>query len=72
MMRFGRAAECAGLGFKAADALHVAAAEALRAGVLLTCDDRMLKAGVRTAKRLQVVIATPLTWLEEQNNDANA
>ena len=66
-----RATECESMGFKAADAVHVAAAETLRAGVLLTCDDRMLKAGVRNSERLHVVIANPLSWLEEQKNDSN-
>ena len=60
------------MGFKPADAVHVAAAEALQSDVLLTCDDRMLKAGTRNRLRLQVSIANPLSWLEEQDNDPNA
>src|SRR5438105_12201433 len=37
---FNRAAVLERLGFKAADALHVAAAEAGQADALLSCDDR--------------------------------
>ena len=68
---WSRAQECTAPGFKPADAVHVAAAEALQADVLLTCDDRMLKAGTRNRTRLHVRIANPLSWLEEQDNDAN-
>jgi hypothetical protein len=60
------------LGFKPADALHVAAAEAMRADVLLTCDDRMVKTGRRNRSRLRVIIANPLAWLKEQDHDTNA
>lgn len=56
-----------GLGFKPADALHVAAAEAGQADVLLTCDDRLLRRGRRFRARLRVDIANPLTWLQEQD-----
>lgn len=62
-----RAMECQDMGLKPADAVHVAAAEAMQADVLLTCDDRMLKTGVRNRKRLHVRIANPLSWLEEQD-----
>jgi predicted nucleic acid-binding protein len=64
---WSRATECEAMGFKPADAAHVAAAEALRADVLLTCDDRMLKTGTKNRARLRVAIANPLSWLEEQN-----
>lgn len=69
---WSRAAECQEMGFKPADAVHVAAAEAMRADVLLTCDDRMFRAGRRNRSRLRVRIANPLSWLEEQDNDPNA
>lgn len=39
---FRRAAALERWGIKPADALHVAAAESLRADVLLTCDDKFL------------------------------
>lgn len=66
---FARAKELEHHGFKAADALHVAAAEALKADLLLTCDDRLCRAAARKAARLAVVVANPLDWLKE-NPDA--
>ena len=44
---FARAAALEALGFKPADALHVAAAEVAHADVLLTCDDRLCRLGKR-------------------------
>jgi hypothetical protein len=44
---FARAAELERLGFQPADALHVAAAEALGADVLLSCEDRPLREQVQ-------------------------
>ncbi len=69
---WSRAMKCQAMGFKPADAVHVAAAEAMQADVLLTCDDRMLKAGARNRTQLQVNITNPISWLEEQDNDSNA
>ncbi len=69
---WSRAMECADMGFKPADAVHVAAAETMHADVLLTCDDRMLNAEARNRARLHVSIANPLSWLKEQDNDSNA
>jgi len=69
---WARADECQMMGFKAADAVHVAAAEAGGADVLLTCDDRMLRAGRRNRSRLRVRIENPLKWLEEQGDDADS
>jgi predicted nucleic acid-binding protein len=68
---FGRARELTALGLKAADAVHVAAAESLPVEVLLTCDDRLLKRCVRLADQIHVRVANPLTWLEEQNRAPN-
>lgn len=62
---FTRAESLEGLGFKAADALHVAAAEEAGADVLLSCDDRFCRTGQRHRKRLRVAIQNPLTWLTE-------
>jgi predicted nucleic acid-binding protein len=42
--QFARAEELGSYGFKPADAMHVAAAEALKVEVLLTCDDRLCRA----------------------------
>ncbi|MCH7526202.1 MAG: PIN domain-containing protein, partial [Planctomycetes bacterium] len=66
---FRRAAALEQLGFKAADALHVAAAESLRADVLLSCDDRLCRRGKRFRSELAVRVADPLSWLKE-NVDA--
>jgi predicted nucleic acid-binding protein len=65
---FERAQQLEKLGFKAADAVHVAAAEECRAEVLLSCDDRLCKLAKRHEKRLRVAVANPLTWLQEQKH----
>lgn len=62
---FERAAALEGLGFKAADAVHVAASETLEVDVLLTCDDRMLRAATRNRRHLEVRVENPLRWLTE-------
>jgi hypothetical protein len=62
---FARGAALELLGFKPADALHVAAAEEAGADVLLSCDDRFCRAAQRHAKRLRVVVQNPLPWLNE-------
>ncbi len=68
---WSRAKECETMGFKPADAVHVAAAEVIRADVLLTCDDRMLRTGIGNQEILRVRVANPLSWLKEQADDAN-
>jgi len=67
-----RSAELGTMGFKAADAMHVAAAEAARAGVFLTCDDRLNRCAQRNRRQLRVQVANPLEWLKEvaDGNDA--
>jgi len=67
---FRRAGTLERLGFKAADAVHVAAAEAGTAHVLLTCDDRMLRRARRIKRQLKVRVENPVDWLREQT-DAN-
>ena len=62
---FERAEQLQGLGFKAADALHVAAAEAAGADVLLSCDDRFCRLGRRHRSKLDVRVVNPLEWLQE-------
>ena len=49
---FARAAALEPLGFKPADALHVAAAEDAAADVLLSCDDRFLPGGPAACQAL--------------------
>jgi predicted nucleic acid-binding protein len=68
---FRRGAALEALGFKPADAVHVAAAEAAGADVLLSCDDRFCGAGRRHAKRLRVAVKNPLDWLSEVERGAD-
>jgi predicted nucleic acid-binding protein len=60
-----RAAELEALGFRPKDAFHVACAESARVDVLLTTDDRFLRAASRNRQRLRVEIRNPLEWLSE-------
>ena len=53
------------LGFKPADALHIASAESLHVDVLLTCDDRMCRLAQRCRNLLHVKVANPVDWLKE-------
>lgn len=62
---FARAESPAGLGFKSADALHIACAEAAGADIFLSCDDRLCRLGRRVAKHLGVTVANPLQWIPE-------
>jgi len=66
-----RAASLMKMGFKAADSAHVAAAEAQRASVLLTCDDRLVRRGRRMRRHLAVEIENPLSWLRDNDNAEN-
>jgi predicted nucleic acid-binding protein len=63
---FARARALQSLGFKPADAVHVAAAEEAGANVLLSCDDRFCRTGRRRAKELRVRIENPLAWLDHE------
>lgn len=56
----------------AADAVHIAAAEAMGADVLLTCDDRFLRRASKLADELNCRIANPIDWLKEQIDAANS
>lgn len=68
---FSRAAILEKLGFKAADALHVAAAETAVADVLLSCDDRLCRLAKRYRRQLLVQVVNPLVWLQELEHDSN-
>ena len=68
---FQRAAELERLGFKPADAVHVAAAERAKADVLLSCDDRLCRLAKRRRRDLQVKVVNPVDWLKEME-DADA
>jgi predicted nucleic acid-binding protein len=69
---FTRAAALELLGFKAADALHVATAEEAAADVLLSCDDRFCRTAQRHARRLMVPVRNPLNWLDEVEHAADS
>jgi predicted nucleic acid-binding protein len=62
---YARAVELGKLGFKPADALHVASAEEWTADVLFSCDDKLCKIAKRNIRRLHVRVMNPLTWVEE-------
>jgi len=64
---FSRSRQLCDMGFREMDSLHVACAERAACGVLLTTDDRMLRAAERNRDALQVRVANPLTWLNEVN-----
>lgn len=66
-----RAAGLAKLGFKPADAVHVAAAEHAQAVVFLSCDDRLCRLAKRVRQKLQVRVANPVDWLKEVGNAPN-
>jgi len=63
---FGRARELIAFRMRAADAVHVAAAEQSRADVFLTCDDQLLRVARQIADQLQVRVENPVDWLKEQ------
>jgi predicted nucleic acid-binding protein len=69
---FARAAALELLGFKPADALHVAAAEEAAADVLLSCDDRFCRTADRHATHLRVRVRNPLPWFEEMEHALDA
>jgi predicted nucleic acid-binding protein len=69
---YARAADLEKLGFKPADAVHVAAAEALGADVFLSCDDRLVKLSRRRRDQINVQVANLLDWLKEIGHDDDA
>lgn len=58
-----RARHLARQGMQPIDALHVASAESLKADVLLTCDDRFIKAARRLAKEIHVRVLNPTEFV---------
>ena len=68
---FLRAADLVRLGFKPADALHVAAAAESQVEVLLSCDDRMCRVARRHQSELRIRVVNPLDWLKEQGDVAD-
>ncbi len=69
---FARAEVLVTQGLRPADGLHVAAAEALGADIMLTCDDRLLRAARRLGRLLTVPVANPLEWSKESLHASHA
>ena len=60
-----RAKHLESLGFKRADALHLACAESGNTDLLLTTDDQMLRKARSISSQLRIRVENPLTWLQE-------
>jgi predicted nucleic acid-binding protein len=67
-----RARELVRMGFKAADAVHLAAAEIGGADVFLSCDDRLCRRARRYRRRLRIEVANPLDWMKENADGHDA
>lgn len=61
-----RAQQLENLGFGLFDAFHLACAEAARADVFLSTDDRLLKTALRHQEMLEVEVSNPITWFISQ------
>ena len=60
-----RVRDLGGSGLRGLDALHIASAEAIGADLLLTTDDRMLRAAKRSGPRLALRVVGPIEALRE-------
>jgi predicted nucleic acid-binding protein len=60
-----RAKEIQQFGIKVYDALHIACAEIGKANVLLSTDDKLLKAAKRNFNVINIEIENPLIWLQK-------
>ena len=60
-----RTAELMAAGFRNFDALHLACAEAARADIFVTCDDRLLAAARRSESGIRVRVAEPTPVVRE-------
>ena len=67
-----RAADLERLGFKSADAVHVAAVERAGADAFLSCDNRLCRVAKRNKHHLRVRVANPVDWLKEVDRAPNA
>ena len=54
-------------GFKAVDSLPIACAEKAGCALLLTTEDRLLRAARRNTEQLRVRVVNPLVWLGEDS-----
>lgn len=57
------------LGFKQADALHLACAESSKVDVFLTTDNGILRRAKRFSSQLHVSVENPYEWLQEMIRD---
>lgn len=60
-----RARELAGLGIRPLDAMHLACAEAAKADIMLTTDNKLLRKVARKELGIRTKVANPLIWLAE-------
>jgi len=60
-----RALEFRGMGFGAADSLHLACAESAKVDVFLTTDDALLRMASRFSGRLTIKVENPATWFKK-------
>lgn len=60
-----RALQLEKYGFKPFDALHIACAEKVNAGILLTTDDDLLRKFIQNKEILKIKIDNPIKWLTE-------
>ena len=58
-----RTLQLAQLGISSYDAAHIASAEAAKADILLTTDDRLIRKAIRFEDSLLVKLANPTQWL---------
>jgi predicted nucleic acid-binding protein len=68
---WSRAKQLLAFGFNPMDAAHFASAEAGRADVFLSTDDRLLKAAGRAAVVTKLRTANPVPWVIEAGYDRN-
>ena len=57
------------LGFKQADALHLACAESSNVDVFLTTDDRLIRLAKRLGFELSIRVDNPHEWLQEMSKN---
>lgn len=65
---FQRAAKLCDLGFKPADAVHIASAEQLKCDAFLSCNDRLCRLAEKCRNNIRVTIRNPIDWLKEVEN----
>jgi predicted nucleic acid-binding protein len=64
-----RAMQLTNLGFHFFDATHIACAEAAKADVFLSTDDRLLKRASRLYDCLDIIVRNPVRWFIDATQD---